>query len=125
MKYRTLRAMAHNLSHSFLSGMNVVDGRPAFEDVYQRARKQRGEKVIIRWVPERDDEHEQLSDMVRRSIAGYRAGLPEFFASNGVEAAAIAEFWTEVWVDRSFRMQIRAVVIDDRGKEHAIVVRPL
>lgn len=47
MKYKLIRSMAHNWSHSFMSEMNYVDGAFVYEDVYKLARERRGEKVII------------------------------------------------------------------------------
>jgi len=47
MKYKLVRSMAHNWSHSFMSGMNYLDGGFVFENVYQMARERRGAKVTI------------------------------------------------------------------------------
>ena len=38
MKYKLIKSMAHNWTHSFMSNMNYVDNGYVFEDMYQLAR---------------------------------------------------------------------------------------
>jgi len=121
MKYKLIRSMAHNWSHSFMSAMNYVDGAFVCEDVYSLARKQRGEKVIINWIPAAED-LQTLPLRVQQSALAYRAGLAEHFRRHRVDASAIKMFRTEVYVAENFRMYVRAVVIDDRDKQHVAFV---
>lgn len=114
--------MAHNWSHSFMSGMNYVDGAFVFEDVFQMARERRGEKVIINWIPATSEELFGFSPRVRKCVLAYRAGLAEHLSRHSIDAAALIEFRTEVYVAENFRMYVCVVVIDDRKREHIAFV---
>lgn len=122
MKYKLIRSMAHNWSHSFMSGINYVDDAFVFEDVYRLARAQSGEKVIINWIPAGGEAPRYLPPRVQKCIEAYRAGLAEHLRRHHVDASALKTFRTEVYVAEDFRMYVRAFVIDDRDKEHVAFV---
>jgi hypothetical protein len=122
MKYKLIRSMAHNWSHSFMSGMNYVDDAFVFEDVYKLARERRGEKVIISWIPADGEDSRDLPPRVQHCVEAYRAGLAEHLRRHHVDASALTTFRTEVYVAENFRMYVRAFVIDDRDKEHVAFV---
>ncbi|MEP6819663.1 MAG: hypothetical protein ABJA18_09025 [bacterium] len=52
MKYRDLKSIAHNFSHSFVSLMNYVDDGYVIDDLLQVARDANGERVSIQWIPD-------------------------------------------------------------------------
>jgi hypothetical protein len=118
MKYKLINSMAHNWTHSFMSGMNWVDGDFVFEDLHKLARERRGQKVVITWVPERQEELFALTSRVRESLKYYRKALPEHLARHKIELGAIQEMRTEVYVAENHRMYVRSYVLDSRGKEH-------
>ncbi|WP_213605461.1 hypothetical protein [Pseudoxanthomonas japonensis] len=118
MKFKLIKSMAHNWSHSFMSGMNYVDGAFVFEDMYQLARDRKGQKVTVTWIPERPEELFALTPRVRESLKYYRKALPEHLARHQVELSAITEMRTEVYVAENHRMYVRSYVLDSRGKEH-------
>lgn len=122
MKYKSIRSMAHNWSHSFMSGVNFVDAGFVFQDVYEMARERRGAKVVINWVPATSEELFGYSPRVRKSILSYRAGLQEHLERHGIDGSAVLEFRTEVFVADNFRMYVRSYVRDDRNKEHIVFV---
>ena len=122
MKYKLIRSMAHNWSHSFMSGMNYVDDAFVFEDVCRRARERRGEKVIISWIPARGEDSRDLPPRVQKCVEAYRTGLSEHLRRHHVDASALKTFRTEVYVAEKLRMYVRAFVIDDRDKEHLAFV---
>lgn len=105
-----------------MSGMNYVDGGFVFEDVFQMARERRGAKVIINWIPATSEELFGFPPRVRNCVLAYRAGLAEHLSRHSIDAAALVEFRTEVYVAENFRMYVRAVVLDDRKKEHIAFV---
>ena len=119
MKFKNIRSMAHNWTHSFMSGMNYVDGDYVFEDLHQLARQRRGEKVTITWVPEIPEELSLLTPRVRESIRYYRKALRMHFIKHDITPSAITEMRTEVYVAENHRMYVRAYTVDSRGKEHA------
>jgi hypothetical protein len=118
MKYKLIKSMAHNWTHSFMSGMNYVDGGFVFEDMYQLARDRKGEKVTITWIPERPEELLPMTPRVRESIKYYRKALPGHIERHQVNPATISEMRTEVYVAGIYRIYVRSYVLDDRGKEH-------
>jgi hypothetical protein len=101
-----------------MSGMNYVDGRFVFEDLYDLARERRGEKVVVSWIPRRDAELFRFTSRVRKCIRWYRKGLKEHIARHRVDLEALDTMRTEIYVGDNFRMYVRAYVKDKRGKEH-------
>ena len=122
MKYKVIRSMAHNWTHSFMSDMNFIDGRCIAQDMELLARSCRGERVTISWIPPRAEEMSCLTPRVRECVAYYRKALSKHLEVHGVESEALAEFRSEVYVAENFRMYVRAYVKDDRGKEHEAFV---
>ena len=122
MKYKAIRAMSHNWSHSFMSGMNYVDGRFIFEDLHELARRQRGKKIIVSWIPRQDSELFSFTPRVRKCIRYYRTALKRHIENHKIDFEALREMRTEVYVGDNFRMYVRAYAKDDRGKEHEVFV---
>ncbi|MES2318827.1 MAG: hypothetical protein V4631_15205 [Pseudomonadota bacterium] len=104
--------------------MNYIDGGFVFEDLYKLARERRGEKVTMTWIPVPGEESLEFPPRVRECVVSYRAGLPTHLESHGIDACAIMEFRTEVYVAQNFRMYIRAYVLDNKGNEHIAFVMP-
>ncbi|WP_242518095.1 hypothetical protein [Vibrio vulnificus] len=84
MKYKLIKAMAHNFTHSFVGGCNYVDDAFIFEDLYTLARLNKGKPVQISWVPVRTEELFRLTPRIRKSIGYYREWLPKHAASHNV-----------------------------------------
>ena len=122
MKYKEIRAMAHNWTHSFMSGNNYLDGRFAYEDMHALARAKRPAKVVVSWLPQRDEELSALTPRVREVIKHYRNGLAKHLQHHRIERSALVELRTEVYVANNFRIYVRAYARDDRGKEHEAYV---
>ena len=101
-----------------MSGMNYIDGDFVREDMYQLARKYRGERITVSWIPPRANETERLTPRVRKSLKHYRDALPAHLQRHNIELSAIVEMRTEVYVAENHRMYVRAYALDDRGKEH-------
>jgi hypothetical protein len=118
VKYKLIKSMAHNWTHSFMSGMNYVDDDYVFEDMYQLARDQRGHRITVTWIPERPEELFRLTPRIRESLRHYRKALPEHLRRHQIDPAAISEMRTEVYVGENHRMYVRSYVLDNRGKEH-------
>lgn len=123
MKYKLIKSMAHNWTHSFMSGMNYVDNDFVFDDMYRLARDRRGEKITVTWIPNRPEELFGLTPRVRESLKHYRNALPEHLVRHQIDPGAISEMRTEVYVAENHRMYVRSYVLDNRGKEHVQFVR--
>src|SRR5262245_4457834 len=113
MKYKVLRSVAHNFSHSFLSFMNFVDNGYVIDDLLAAAREANGERVSVQWIPE--SQPPPLSRRVLKSIVRYKEWLPEFVARSGADIAAVREFRTEIFLKSNKQVAAEAHLVDDRG----------
>lgn len=118
MKYKLIPSLAHNLTHSFMSGMNCVDDDHVYPDVYALARKNPGDVITIHWIPARTQELFSFPPRVRKSIVSYRQWLPSLMKRHKVNPEMLKELRTEVYLAKNFRMYVRGVAVDSRGKEH-------
>jgi hypothetical protein len=117
MKYRVLKSIAHNFSHSFVSYMNYVDEGYVIDDLRQLAREANGERISIHWIP--DSRHQaSLPQRVLKSIINYKARLPDFIHSSGAHIEAIREFRTDIFLKPGKQIAVEAYLLDNRGKEH-------
>jgi len=117
MKYKNLKSVAHNFSHSFVSFMNYVDGAYVIDDLRQLARKAGGERVSIYWLPI-SKEQADLTPRVLKGIADYKTRLPKFFSDAGADLEAISEFRTDVFLLKNKQIAVEAYLLDDRGKKY-------
>ena len=118
MKYKNIPSLAHNLAHSFMSGMNYVDNDHVYPDVYAMARANPGKVVTVHWIPPRTNDLFSFPPRVRKSIGVYRQWLPKLIKSHRLKVEMFRELRTEVYLAKNFRMYVRAVAVDDRGKEY-------
>jgi hypothetical protein len=117
MKYKVLKSMARNFSHSFVSYNNYVDGDYVIEDLRKLARAADGKRVSINWIPGYNDPV-LLPERVLKSIAYYKAALPRHISSSGVHIESIREFRTNIFLKPNKQIAIEAYLLDDKGKEH-------
>lgn len=122
MKYRILKSIGHNFSHSFVSYMNYVDDGHVVDDLRQLARQANGERISIHWIPD-SERQALLPERVLKSIASYKAWLPGLVSSSGASVEMIVEFRTDIFLKRSRQIAVEAYLLDDRGKEHVCNVR--
>ena len=118
MKHKLIRGASHNWTHSFMSDMNYVDGAFVYEDIKELARQCRPDKVVISWIPTRDHELEALSPRTKTCVLAYREALDGFLIRNGVDRSVVEELRTEVYVEDTFRMYVKAYARDNRGKQY-------
>ena len=121
MKYKILKSIAHNFSHSFVSYTNYFDDGHVIDDLLELVRKANGEKVSIQWIPETPVEG-YWPPRVLKSIAHYRTWLPEHVQDSGGFIEAIREFRTDIYLKRNKQVVAEAYLVDDRGKEHISTV---
>lgn len=114
--------MIHNFTHSFVGGCNYVDDAHVYEDLHQVARSHIGEKVIISWLPVKTDELFKLTPRIVKSIRYYRDWFPKHTASHKVDLDHLEEYRTEIYIAKNHRLYVKAVAVDDRGKEYSCFV---
>lgn len=117
MKYRILKSVAHNFTHSFVSYMNYVDDGYVMDDLRQVARDAKGARVSIQWIPD-SPPPAFLPPRVRKSIAHRKTWLPSHVANSGADIAAIRELRTDIFLKPNHQIAVEAHLVDDRGKEH-------
>jgi hypothetical protein len=115
MKYRLLKSIAHNFTHSFVSYMNYVDDGYVIDDLLDVART--GKQISIQWLPDSRPDM-TLPARVLTSIARRKAWLPSHVRTSGADINAIREFRTEIFLKPNHQVAVEAHLIDDRGKEH-------
>ncbi len=121
MKYRILKSIAHNFTHSFVSYMNYVDDGYVIDDLRQLAREANGKRVSIHWLP--DTKHQSpLPQRVLKSIDNHKAWLPKHVLNSGANIEAIREFRTDIFLKPSKQIAVEAYLLDHRGKEHVCSV---
>jgi hypothetical protein len=119
VKYKLIRSFSHTLSHSFMSGMNYFDGDSVYPHVYALARAKPGRVVTIHWIPGSTMGLFAFPARIRKSIRAYRKWLPNLMKSHRIKPEMLKELRTEVYLAKNFRIYVRAVAVDDRGKEYS------
>lgn len=122
MKYKSLKSVAHNFSHSFVSFNNYVDDGYVMDDLRQLAREANGERISIYWIPDSKPQ-EILTKRILKSITYYKADLPKHIQRSGVDIEAIREFRTEIFLTPNKQIAVEAYLLDDRGKEYICSVQ--
>lgn len=117
MKYKILKSIAHNFSHSFLSGMNYVDNGYVVNDILHLVRESDDQRFSIQWIPDSSPQR-AFPRRVAKSIALYREWLPKHIERAGGSIERIREFRTEIFVKRNRQMAAEARLIDDRGNQY-------
>lgn len=117
MKYKVLKSVAHNFSHSFVSSMNYVDDGHVIDDLIRIARNANGERISIFWIPD-SKVQKWLPERVLKSIENYKARLPSFVKNSGADPEVVREFQTDIFLRPNKRIAVEARLLDDRGKEY-------
>lgn len=117
MKYKVLKSIAHNFSHSFVGYTNYFDDGHVVDDLLQLARKANGERISIQWIPDSPVE-DHWPPRVLKSIAHYKAWLPRHVKDSGARLEVIREFRTDIFLKPNKQVAVEAHLIDDRGKKH-------
>ena len=97
--------------------MNYVDDGYVIDDLRQLARQANGERVSIHWIPDSKSQA-PLPPRVLKSIASYKAWLPDHVQRSGANIEAIREFRTDIFLKPNKQIAVEAHLVDDRGKEH-------
>jgi hypothetical protein len=117
MKYKVLKSIAHNFSHSFVSYTNYFDNGHVIDDLLKLARKANGERISIQWIPESPVDAAWPS-RVQKSIAHYRAWFPNHVQNAGAGIDAIREFRTDIYLKPNKQVAVEAYLVDNRGREY-------
>ena len=115
LKYKTLKSVAHNFTHSFVSFNNYVDDGFVIDDLRQLVREANGERVSIVWLPVQA-QSPSLTPRILKSIEYYKADLPRFVLASGSEISSIREFRSEIFLKPNKQIAVEGYLVDHRGR---------
>jgi phosphoribosylglycinamide formyltransferase-1 len=116
-KYKVLKSIAHNLSHSFVSFMNYVDDGYVIDDLRQIVREIEGHRLSIYWIG-RDNHDPSLTPRILESIRHYQQELLRMVHNSGALIVSIKEFRTDIYLKKNHQMAVEGVLTDDRGRTY-------
>ena len=82
MKYKVLKSVAHNFSHSFVSFMNYVDDGYVIDDLRELVRNNEKNRVSIIWIPD-GRQPDELTPRILKSIAFWKVRLSDLVKHSG------------------------------------------
>lgn len=118
MKLKNIKSLSHNLSHSYVSFENYVDGEFVFKELKDMAHKANGEKVSIYWLYPDDKVLPLFNDRVNKSIEFYKKWLPQLLAQHDLDSSVIAELRTDIYIASNRQLEVQAYARDINGKEY-------
>ncbi|MGR6874020.1 hypothetical protein ACU6U9_17305 [Pseudomonas sp. HK3] len=118
MKLKNIKALSHNLTHSYVSFENYVDGEFVFKDLKELAFKASGEKVSIYWVFPEGKVIPLLNERINKSIEYYKKWLPKLLSQHELELSVIAELRTDIYIALNKQLEVQAYARDINGKEY-------
>lgn len=120
-RYKVLKSIAHNLSHSFVSYTNYVDDGFVIDDLREIVRRIEGNRISIDWVPGRKQDP-ALSSRVAKSIEWHKHSLLRMVHGMGALMSSIQEFRTDIFLKKNHQIAVEAVLTDDRGRVYEVPV---
>ena len=118
-KYKTLKSVAHNLSHSFVGYTNYVDDGFVIDDIREIVREKG--RLTINWVGDSEPDP-NLTPRIIKSLNAYRQSLLRMVHSSGAVMSSIKEFRTEIYLKPNHQIAVDAILTDDRGRTYVTPV---
>lgn len=118
MKLKNIKSLSHNLSHSYVSFENYVDGEFVFKELRELAVKANGEKVSIYWLYPENKVVPLFNQRITKSIEYYREWLPKLLVQHELEASVIEELRTDIYLAANRQIEVQAYARDINGKEY-------
>ena len=118
MKLKNIKSLSHNLSHSYVSFENYVDGEFVFKELRELAVKANGEKVSIYWLYPENKVVPLFNHRITKSIEYYKEWLPKLLVQHELEASVIEELRTDIYLAANRQLEVQAYARDINGKEY-------
>lgn len=118
MKLKNIKSLSHNLSHSYVSFENYVDGEFVFKELRELAVKANGEKVSIYWLYPENKVVPLFNHRITKSIEFYKEWLPKLLVQHELEASVIEELRTDIYLAANRQLEVQAYARDINGKEY-------
>ena len=109
--------MAHNHTHSFVSGMNQVDGVYIMSEIRRIFGSIEDRVITVRWLPELACSIDP-SPTLYKSMGYWAAHLPTHLKNHLVMPDMIALFVTQFSITIQRGIRVDSILIDDRGREY-------
>lgn len=109
--------MAHNHTHSFVSGMNQIDGVYIMSEIRRIFGEIDDRMFTISWMPELDCSIEP-SPTLRKSMGAFAALLPTHLKNHHVTPDMIQSFMTQFSITIQRGIRVDSILVDDRGREY-------
>ena len=119
VKYKHLPAMAHNFAHSFVNGMNYVDGTFVVDEIRRILRTLGEVELVIDFLHGQIQPATVQSPILMKSVGFYQSWLPEHAAHHRVELARVHQLNMR-FSGPGKHFACVVVVADDRGVTHTI-----
>jgi len=118
MKLKNIKSLSHNLSHSYVSFENYVDGEFVFKELKEMAHRAKGEKVSIYWLYPESKVIPLFSERVSKSVEYYKGWLPRLLSQHELESSVIVELRTDIFIASNKQLEVQAYARDINGKEY-------
>jgi len=118
MKLKNIKSLSHNLSHSYVSFENYVDGEFVFKELKDMARKANGEKVSIYWLYPSNKVVPLFNSRINKSIEFYKEWLPRLLSQHDLNSSVISELRTDIFFAKNKQIEVQAYARDINGKEY-------
>lgn len=111
LKYRVLKSLAHNFTHSY-GGWNWNE----VQEIKQIVREKSDHRLVIDWFNCSVDGI--ISPRAKNSIEQHRKNLIRSVHQAGAFLWTISEFRTEIYLLPNHQMAVDGVIVDNRGTMH-------
>lgn len=115
--------MAHNFVHSFFSHSNYCDTAFVIDIVLEHVQKMKeGERFLVQFFPIDNKLHTHFDDRIKKSIGYYQEDFSKHCSRHNVDLSSIKLFQATLAKTPTHRLVAIANVMDDREKNHKIIV---
>ena len=118
MKLKNIKAFSHNLTHSYVSFENYVDGEFVFKSLKEMAHEAKGDRVSIYWILPSDKEQVEFSERITKSIGFCKEWLPKLMEQHQIEDGSIEELRTDIYMAKNRQIEVQSYARDLNGKEY-------
>ncbi|OEG73025.1 hypothetical protein BEL05_06400 [Shewanella colwelliana] len=118
MKLKNIKSLSHNLSHSYVSFENYVDGEFVFKELKELAVKANGAKVSIYWLYQENKVVPLFSERITKSIEYYKDWLPQLLTQHELDVSVFSELRTDIYIAQNMQLEVQAYACDLNGKEY-------
>ena len=118
MKLKNIKSFSHNLTHSFVSEDNGIDGNLVFKALKEMAYQHQGEVVSIYWISPTETPQQDFNQTLSKAIENYQQWLPKLMEQHKVARESLIELRTDVFLASNRQIEVQAYAKDLNGKEY-------